>query len=268
MLEGYFAGGALLAGMLTGSSIVLATAAPHAPKFRLRREPRSVAAHAWLSSNMRKAGWSETPERVMALTGARGAALAALVLSSAAIIGMAFAPALAAGSFIAAIAWSGLTLRAAISARRAKLARELAPLLELFVLELGGGGSALSALGSVTLQLDCELAYELRRMLIAAQVAGSASLESRLADYAAEVGIPAIASLAAVIAAGREYGSSVAPGVRALAADLRQAQRRELITQSRRALNHVLFPAAVGVLLPFLCILLYPAVTTLHRSLQ
>ncbi|HYL70633.1 MAG TPA: hypothetical protein VEY89_04950, partial [Candidatus Dormibacteraeota bacterium] len=151
---------------------------------------------------------------------------------------------------------------------RTRLARELAPLLELFILELGGGGSALSALGSVTLQLDGELAYDLRRLLIASQVSGSASFEVRLTQYAQELRLPALASLATIIAASREYGTSVAPGVRAMAADLRQSQRRDLIVQSRRALNHVLFPAAIGVLLPFLCILLFPAVTTLQRSLR
>ena len=61
--------------------------------------------------------------------------------------------------------------------------------------------------------------------------------------------IPAIAT---ILTASREYGTGVTQGVRALAADLRRQQRRELIAHSRRALNHVLFPAAIGVLLPFL----------------
>jgi hypothetical protein len=74
--------------------------------------------------------------------------------------------------------------------------------------------------------------------------------------------------LAATLAASREYGTGVAHGARALAADLRRAQRRELIAHSRRALNHVLFPAAIGVLLPFLAILLFPAVTALQRNLR
>ena len=99
-------------------------------------------------------------------------------------------------------------------------------------------------------------------------MAGSASFEARLTRYAQELRLPALATLATIIAASREYGTGVAPGVRALAADLRQSQRRELIAHSRRALNHVLFPAAIGVLLPFLCILLFPAVTTLQRSLR
>jgi hypothetical protein len=57
-------------------------------------------------------------------------------------------------------------------------------------------------------------------------------------------------------------------GVRALAMDLRHAQRRELIAHSRRALNHVLLPAGVGVLLPFLGVVMFPAVTALQRNLH
>ena len=259
MPEPHFAAGAVVAGLLTGSAAVLACV-----DLGLPRMPR----RGWLSAQIRQAGWTETPERFVVLTCAWAAALAALMFGAGMLLGVAIPIALAAPAFLMAVAWSGFSLRSAIATRRAKLARELAPLSELFVLELGGGGSALSALGTVTLQLDCELAYELRRMLIASQVAGSVSLETRLQDYARDFGIPSIASLATVMAASREYGTSVAPGVRALAADLRQSQRRDLIRQSRRALNHVLFPAAVGVLLPFLCILLFPAVTTLHRSLQ
>jgi hypothetical protein len=80
--------------------------------------------------------------------------------------------------------------------------------------------------------------------------------------------MPAVASLATILAASREYGTGVVQGVRALATDLRRAQRRALIAHSRRALNHVLLPAAVGVLLPFLAILMFPAVTALQHNLR
>ncbi|HEX6547241.1 MAG TPA: hypothetical protein VF134_00685, partial [Candidatus Dormibacteraeota bacterium] len=69
-----------------------------------------------------------------------------------------------------------------------------------------------------------------------------------------------------VLATSRDYGSGVSHGLHAIAVDLRRAQRRELISTSRRALSRVLVPAAVGVLLPFMAVLLYPAVTTLARS--
>jgi len=158
-----------------------------------------------------------------------------------------------------------MVLRSAIANRRRRLAGELVPLLELFTLELSGGGSALSALGAVTGRIQGELAADIRRLLIASQV-GSAPFESRLMHYSEQLDIPALASLATMLASSREYGTGVVHGVRALARDLREAQRRELIVHSRRALNHVLIPAAVGVLLPFLAVVMFPAVTALQRS--
>lgn len=259
--------GAVIAGVLSGSAVILATRRP-LPSLQWPRDHRIEAAHTWLQECLQRGGWSETPERLVALTCAWAAAFAAMALSTGFVVGPGAAAGLALISAVVAVGWSAFALRAAIVARRHKFARELAPLLELFLLEVGGGGSALSALGSVTLQLDCELAYELRRVLIASQVAGSASFENRLIDLARELRLPSLASLATIIAASREYGTGVGPGVRALATDLRHQQRRELIVHSRRALNHVLFPSAIGVLLPFLCILLFPAVSTLHRSLQ
>jgi pilus assembly protein TadC len=91
--------------------------------------------------------------------------------------------------------------------------------------------------------------------------------EARLMQQADLLDIPSLSSLATILAASREYGTGVIHGVRALAMDLRHAQRRELIVQSRRALNHVLLPAAIGVLLPFLAIVMFPAVTALQRNL-
>ncbi len=265
MPDSYVAPAAVVAGILCGSAVIAAARNPTPLVWRWPVPPS-------LGATIRRAGWSETPERFLVLTLVRSAVLAAIGLSSGLLFGPSAAVTLAIAGVFAGVAWSAYSLVAAVTGRRARLARELAPLLELFILELGGGGSALSALGSVTLQVDGELAHELRRLLIASNVLGSQPFESRLNDLAAELQIPAIASLATIIAASREYGTSVAPGVRALASDLRhdlrQSQRRELIAHSRRALNHVLFPAAIGVLLPFLCILLFPAVTTLQANLR
>lgn len=261
MPEAYLVPGAAVAGLLCGSAVII-------PALDLKRLSWHPRVPERLEDGLRRAGWTETPERAVVIALTWCAALAALGLSSGLLWGAATAVSLAIAGVFAGMAWSIYSLSAAMSRRRTRLSRELAPLLELFILELGGGGSALAALGSVTLQFDGELAYELRRLLIASSMSGSASFESRLSDLARELHIPTLASLATIIAASREYGTSVAPGVRALASDLRNSQRRELIAHSRRALNHVLFPAAVGVLLPFLCILLFPAVSTLQRNLQ
>ena len=261
--------GSLAAGLLCSGGVMVA--AWHRPFIDLAgaissltkslgRSWRGARPGRWLSSAIERAGWRETPERLTALA-------VALSLGMAAAAWL-IAPIVTPLGLVAGCVLVVATLNSAVERRRRRLAGELVPLLELFTLELSGGGSALGALGSVTMQVDGELAADLRRMLIASQVAGSVSFESRLLDYAERTGIGALASLATILTASREYGTGTSQGVRALARDLRRAQRRELISHSRKALNHVLLPAAMGVLLPFLGILMFPAVSVLQRSLR
>ena len=230
--------------------------------------PSAKSSRRWLAAQIERAGWRETPERLIVLAAAAAGGLGALGMGAGAMVAPATASSLGIAGAACGVSAVAVALRSAIERRRLRLTRELAPLLELFVLELAGGGSALSALGSVTLQLDGELAVELRRLLIASQVTGSTTFEARLRGCSEALRIPALASLATILVASREYGTGVTQGVRALAADLRRQQRRELIAHSRRALNHVLFPAAIGVLLPFLAILLFPAVSALQGNLR
>jgi Flp pilus assembly protein TadB len=212
-----------------------------------------------------RAGWTESPERVAALGLALTGCTTLLGLAASWMI-PGTSPATAGSlGFAVGIGVCALVLRSAVAGRRRRLAVELVPLLELFTLELSGGGGALSALGSVTGRVQGELAADIRRLLIASQV-GSVPFEARLMQYSDQLDIPAVASLATMLASSREYGTGVVHGVRALARDLREAQRRELIAHSRRALNHVLIPAAVGVLLPFLAVVMFPAVTALQRN--
>src|SRR5216683_2510173 len=91
------------------------------------------------------------------------------------------------------------------------------------------------------------------------------------------LGLPFVALRSAIARRRRRLEGELVPllelftleqGVGALATDLRRSQRRDLIAHSRRALNHVLLPAAVGVLLPFLAVLMFPAVTALQRNLR
>jgi tight adherence protein C len=223
---------------------------------------------AKLASDLERAGWRESPERMTVFAIALSACMAVLGASTVSFAPMGTAAVICAAGIVSGLGLPVLALRSAIARRRRRIEGELAPLLELFTLELGGGGSAMSALGSVAMQVQGDLATDLRRLLIASQLTGSASFESRLVEYSERLESPAIGSLAAILASGREYGTGVAQSVRTLAADLRRAQRRELIAHSRRALNHVLLPAAVGVLLPFLAVLMFPAVTALQRNLR
>jgi Flp pilus assembly protein TadB len=260
---------ALAAGVLCTGAVLLAEYATPGPEVQeLIRRSRSgigAALHAGaarrrLARDIERAGWRESPERVAVVAIATSLCLGTF--------GAAVSPMVAFLGLIAGCAAFAAVLNAAVAKRRRRFSEELVPLLELFTLELSGGGSAFAALGSVCVQVDSELANDLRRMLIASQLASSASFEARLIEYAEEHEIAALGSLATILAASRDYGTAASQGVRALATDLRRAQRRELIAQSRRALNNVLLPAAVAVLLPFLGVLMFPAVSVLQRSLR
>jgi Flp pilus assembly protein TadB len=260
---------ALAAGALcTGAVLFAEYAAPSSDvRERIGRYRSGVgaalhvgAARRRLAHDIERAGWRESPERV--------AVMAVAASLGFGVLGAAVSPVVAIFGVIAGCVAFAAVLNAAIAKRRRRCLEELVPLLELFTLELSGGGSALAALGSVCVQVESDLANDLRQMLIASQVAGSASFEARLIEYAEEREIAALSSLATILAASRDYGTAASQGVRALATDLRRAQRRELIAQSRRALNHVLLPAAVAVLLPFLGVLMFPAVSVLQRSLR
>jgi tight adherence protein C len=229
---------------------------------------RLAYARRWLADAIELAGWRESAERVAILALALGGCLAAIGAGSATAMPPGAAAVLGLLGFCCGCAAPLLALSSAITRRRRRLLAELVPILELFTLELSGGGSALSALGSVTVQVEGDLAADLRRMLIASQVAGSPSFESRLLEYSDRLEMPALGSLATILAASREYGTGASQGVRALATDLRRAQRRDLIARSRHALNSVLIPAAVGVLLPFLGVLMFPAISVLQRNLR
>lgn len=269
MLDAPVAIGAVGAGALCAAAVLLVDREPAVAgagrwtsPFRARAGAvrKVAAARRRLAHDIELAGWRETPARI---------ATAATVLSLCfGLLGAAVSPALAMCGFLGGCVTCVLVLNAAVDKRRRRFSGELVPLLELFTLELSAGGSALAALGSVCVQVESELAIDLRRMLIASQVAGTASFEARLIEYADAHEIAALSSLATILAASRDYGTAASQGVRALATDLRRAQRRELIAQSRRALNNVLLPAAVAVLLPFLGVLMFPAVSVLQRSLR
>ena len=276
MPDATLAAGAIGAGVLVGTAVLVAWGGAMSAYGVMRTFVRNTvarmvvarSARARLAVDLDRAGWRESPERICVLAIALAACLAVLGATTISALTTSGAVVVCGTGIFGGLGLPFVALRSAIARRRRRLEGELVPLLELFTLELGGGGSAVSALGSVTMQVQGELAADLRRLLIAAHVAGSASFESRLIEYAERLEIPAIGSLAMILAASREYGTGAVQGVRALATDLRRSQRRDLIAHSRRALNHVLLPASVGVLLPFLAVLMFPAVTALQRNLR
>jgi Flp pilus assembly protein TadB len=219
-----------------------------------------------LRGRLDRAGWTLPAERCLAAVAANVVLCWGAALYLARDLGPAGAVAVALVSGVAPVAAFTLALESGARSRSRLAQLELASILELLGLELSAGGSAQAALSGVLAQTSGTLASQLGQLLIASQLAPNAPLDVGVERLATRLELPALRSLAAILAMSRQYGCGVGDGVRALAADLRRAQRRELIARSRRALNRVLVPAAVGVLLPFMAILMFPAVSTLFRS--
>jgi Flp pilus assembly protein TadB len=222
---------------------------------------------ARLAGRLEQAGLAESPEAAAGL-----GLLVALATGTAAAVtaGLLVDPAAGAVSGgLVALAVPPLLLHllnAAVEERRQRLLGQLGPILELVSLELSGGAPPMLALELVLGRSRSELGAAMRAQLIGSRVAGSASFDGRLDLLADRLQLPPLRAMAMILGLSRDYGSGVGQGVRALASDLRRARRRRVIELSRGALNRVLIPAAVGVLLPFMAILLFPAVAVLLRS--
>jgi Flp pilus assembly protein TadB len=222
-----------------------------------------------LAFRLEQAGWREAPEAAAALgsLAALGSGAAAAVAVT--LLGDPLEGLVAGGAItVAVLGVLAHRLVRAAQVRRELLLGQLGPILELVSLELSGGAPPMLALETVLGRARSELAMAMRVQLIGSRVAGSASFDGRLAMLGDRLELPALHSMAMILGLSRDYGSGVGQGIRALAADLRRARRRRVIELSRGALNRVLVPAAVGVLLPFMAILLFPAVAVLMRSLR
>ncbi len=256
---------------LTATALLERRRAARIPPSGQRRwhfDALSLPAGGRLAHLIEQAGWRESPERFVL---AAAAIVTAGALTGAAAGSLGGPPSAAGLGTAGASAGAGLAfqhLRSAAVRRRTRLLAELAPTLDLLGIELSGGSSPLAGLAAVTRHGDGDLARAIRSLLAATSVSSDRSADARLQELGERLDLPPLVSLATILATSRDYGSGVSHAIRLLALDLRRARRRELIATSRRALSRVLVPAAVGVLLPFLAILLYPAVTALSASFR
>jgi Flp pilus assembly protein TadB len=267
--------GALASGACIGAAVIAAGRPPAAPlrpsipvawleaSKHWRKSAPAFRILRGLGLELERAGWRSEPEAVLLAAATCSLSAAALGLALGASLGAPGALLLVAALAAAPPALLLLALSSAKHRRRRLAGAELASILELLGLELSGGGSAQAGLAAVLAQTGGPLARALAELLAGSQLGGGPPFDVRLEQLAGARELPALRSLAAVLAMSRHYGSGVGDGVRALAADLRRTERRDLIARNRRAVNRVLVPAAIGVLLPFIGILLYPAVTSL-----
>src|SRR5260221_11673180 len=174
------AAGAIGAGALTVTAVFVAcdggrrvgAGADVAARNAIARVLHVRQARARLAVDLDRAGWRESPERICVLAIALAACLAVLGATTISALTMGGAVVTCGAAILGGLGLPFVALRSAIAQRRRRLEGELGPLLELFTLELGGGGSAVSALGSVTMQVQGELAADLRRMNIRADDGG------------------------------------------------------------------------------------------------
>ncbi len=150
--------------------------------------------------------------------------------------------------------------RAAQQQRR-RVRSQMPAVLELFALRLGSGaGSPQACLEEVVAHGTAEALDLIREVLVAERSSGSGRIDRGLQEVGLRWGIPELESVAMLLGLNRQYGIALLPGLDALIADLRHRQKSEVIYAGRTAMTKALLPTAVGVLLPFLVILLFPAV--------
>jgi Flp pilus assembly protein TadB len=140
-------------------------------------------------------------------------------------------------------------------------------LVDLMALEQRGGGvGARAAIELVVNRLNGEAALLLRGCLTLSAMAGTPQLDRQLEGAADQLGIPALSALAAVVRVQREEGVAASSPLGQLASGLRDRQKDEMLTRGRRALVTMLLPVAFCILLPFLIIILYPALARLTTA--
>jgi Flp pilus assembly protein TadB len=228
-----------------------------------RRLPTSL--QAALSGLLARAGVGTTPAMLvtrgllaMVAVGCAGFVLAAegILPLSVVILGVLAVPA-AVGAQVVQMA----------GRRRRAIVDQLPILVDLMALEQGGGGvGPRVAMEFVVDRLEGEAAQLLRNCLTASATAGTPQLDRQLEMAGVQLDIPALSALAAVVRIQREEGVSTSSPLGQLARGLRDRQRDELLARGRKALITMLFPVALCILLPFILIILYPALSRLTTA--
>jgi tight adherence protein C len=151
--------------------------------------------------------------------------------------------------------------------RRRAILDQLPILVDLMALEQRGGGvGPRTALELVVNRLEGDAATLLRSCLTSSATAGTPQLDRQLEMAGTQLDIAALSALAAAVRIQREEGVATSSPLGELARGLRDRQRDELLSRGRRALVTMLLPVALCILLPFVIIILYPAIERLSMA--
>ncbi|MGC8473276.1 MAG: hypothetical protein ACP5PW_02565 [Candidatus Dormibacteria bacterium] len=151
--------------------------------------------------------------------------------------------------------------------RRAAILGELPLLVDLMALEQAGGGvGARRAMELVVARSAGPAATIIRDCLTRSATPGSPPLDGELERAAAQYRVAALAALAAVVRIQRAEGIATGAPLGNLARGLRDRQRDRVTEEGRRALVAMLLPVAACILLPFILIVLFPAITQFGKA--
>ncbi|HVA21963.1 MAG TPA: type II secretion system F family protein [Candidatus Micrarchaeia archaeon] len=223
---------------------------------------------ARLQRRMRQAGVAIHPGAAAGAV-AGGAAAVAAVLVAVAALGWAVFPlpvAVAAVAAVPGLAAAELVQRG--RRRRRTVLGQLPILADLMVLEQTGGGIGFRrALEEVVTQVGGLASDSLLDCLTQSALTGGAHLDERIDALATELSLSPLASLATVARLQRTEGAAVGPVLRQLAATLRDQQRDALLAAGKRQVVQMLLPTGLCILLPFIALVLYPALARLLGAL-
>lgn len=193
---------------------------------------------------------------------AGGIALVALL----AVSGRAASPVtalLAAGSFAATgVVARDRALTRAVESRRAQARSEFPTIVDMVCVAVTAGESLRGALELVAAGGTGPLARELRVALRSAR--GGRPLAETLDERARRFGLPAFDRFVGALLAAQERGVPLADALRAMAFDVREAEKREVIEAAGRKQVSMLVPV-VGLILPVAVVFaFYPGVVAIR----
>lgn len=144
----------------------------------------------------------------------------------------------------------------AVRVREQRMLAEFPTVADLLALAVGAGEGAVGALERVTRISSGELARELARAL--ADARAGASLVHALDGVGERTGLPPLARFADGIAVAVERGTPLADVLRAQAADVREARKRQLMEVGGRKEIAMMVPVIFLVLPVTILFALYP----------
>lgn len=162
------------------------------------------------------------------------------------------------GGYLLADWWLGQLVRR----RQERILAEFPTIAELLALSMTAGESALGALERVSRRSHGELSAELRRALGEART--GSTLVDALDSMSRRIGVPGVAQFVDGVAVAVSRGSPLADVLRAQAADVRDAGRRQLMETGGKKEVAMLIPVILFVLPITVVFAVYPSILVLN----